>query len=583
MIKKIRRILPIRQKISLIILAVLLFIGGIFDLLGVSLIIPIVNIVMDSSIIEDNNSLTLIRDVLGIRSDKMFIILLLIVMIAVYVLKNLYMILMYNTMYNILWKYKEQLSMRLLSCYMYQDYTFHLSKNVSDLQRNILTDVGQFYGFIMDLLNMFNQIVVCTLIVIYLLLMDCITTVCVIVFLGGAILVIYKKQKSVQEERGKVSRESYAKLNKWILQSFAGIKEIQVLGREEFFLNRCKEEYIRGMEANKKSNLASLLPKPIMETVCVAGLLSIVLIRLLFGGDVSGFVPILAVLAVSAFRMLPCFNSISAYIATMMFEKDSVNAVFEDINEMEILEQKRKNRLTNGDITFSDKIQISNLSYKYPDTDRLILKSVDFKILKNQSVGFVGASGAGKSTLIDIILGVLPIEKGKILIDGQDINTNLSSWHSIIGYIPQTIYLMDDSIRNNVALGVPENEISDDELWKALEEAQIADFVRSLPNGIYTEIGDRGVRISGGQRQRLGIARALYHKPEVLIFDEATSALDNDTEEALMEAINSLKGRRTMLIIAHRLHTIENCDVIYEVENLEVKSIEIKKNARVIQ
>lgn len=576
MIKKIRRILPLRQKVSLAALAVLLFIGGVFDLLGVSLIIPIVNIVMDSSIIADNKWFILIKDIFSIRSDKMFIILLLTAMIAVYVLKNLYMILMYNTMYNILWKYKENLSMRLLSCYMYQDYTFHLSKNVSDLQRNILTDVGQFYGFIMDVLNIFNQTIVCTLLTIYLLLLDWVTTVCVIIFLGGAIFVIYKIQKRVQEERGRVSRESSAKLNKWILQSFAGIKEIQVLGREDFFLNKCKEEYIKGMYANKKSNLASLLPKPIMETVCVSGLLSIILIRLLLGRDVSGFVPILAVFAVSAFRMLPCFNSISAYMSSMMFEKDSVNAVFEDINEMEVLEHKKKPLSPSKELIFSDKIRISDLSYKYPNTDRLIFKDAELEILKNQSVGFVGASGAGKSTLIDIILGVLPIKKEKIFVDGQDIYDNLTAWRRMIGYIPQTIYLMDDSIRNNVAFGIPEDEISDDELWRALDEAQISDFVRSLPDGIYTEIGDRGIRISGGQRQRLGIARALYNKPEILIFDEATSALDNDTEEALMDAINSLKGKRTMLIIAHRLHTIENCDVIYEVKDGKVKIYRLK-------
>ena len=576
MIKKIRRILPLRQKVSLAALAVLLFIGGVFDLLGVSLIIPIVNIVMDSSIIADNKWFILIKDIFSIRSDKMFIILLLTAMIAVYVLKNLYMILMYNTMYNILWKYKENLSMRLLSCYMYQDYTFHLSKNVSDLQRNILTDVGQFYGFIMDVLNIFNQTIVCTLLTIYLLLLDWVTTVCVIIFLGDAIFVIYKIQKRVQEERGRVSRESSAKLNKWILQSFAGIKEIQVLGREDFFLNKCKEEYIKGMYANKKSNLASLLPKPIMETVCVSGLLSIILIRLLLGRDVSGFVPILAVFAVSAFRMLPCFNSISAYMSSMMFEKDSVNAVFEDINEMEVLEHKKKPLSPSKELIFSDKIRISDLSYKYPNTDRLIFKDAELEILKNQSVGFVGASGAGKSTLIDIILGVLPIKKEKIFVDGQDIYDNLTAWRRMIGYIPQTIYLMDDSIRNNVAFGIPEDEISDDELWRALDEAQISDFVRSLPDGIYTEIGDRGIRISGGQRQRLGIARALYNKPEILIFDEATSALDNDTEEALMDAINSLKGKRTMLIIAHRLHTIENCDVIYEVKDGKVKIYRLK-------
>lgn len=571
MFKKICKILNKRQMLSLGFMTILIFIGGLFDLLGVSLILPIVNLATDPSTLLDNKAIVFISELFNFQDVRQIVIVLLAAMIAIYVIKNVYIILMYKLLYHFTYSFKKELAMRLLNCYMYQDYTFHLKKNIADLQRNILTDTGQFYGFISDFINMLNQSITCILLGGYLLIIDYKTTIGVIVLLGGAMILVYYYQRKVQVLRGEQNRESSAEVNKWIIQSFSGIKEIQVLGREDFFIKKCEEAYDKGMNANKKSNFAAIVPKPLMEMICVGGLLGVVLIRLLFGADISKFVSTLAVFAVAAFRMLPCFNSISAYISSMLFEKKSVDAVFEDIKEMEKLGEKKQYRVAKENIELKEKISIENLTYKYPDTNRDILKNVSFEIRKNQSVGFMGTSGAGKSTLIDIILGILPITKGKVCVDGIDIYNNLAEWHKEIGYIPQSIYLMDDTIRNNVAFGIPKEQISDEKVKQALKEAQIADFVYSLPKGLDTEIGDRGVRLSGGQRQRLGIARALYHNPEVLVFDEATSALDNETEAALMEAIDGLKGKRTMLIIAHRLQTIKNCDVVYEVKDGNVK------------
>ena len=571
MFKKICKILNKRQMLSLGFMTILIFIGGLFDLLGVSLILPIVNLATEPSTLLDNKAIVFISELFNFQDVRQIVIVLLAAMIAIYVIKNVYIILMYKLLYHFTYSFKKELAMRLLNCYMSQDYTFHLKKNIADLQRNILTDTGQFYGFISDFINMLNQCITCILLGGYLLIIDYKTTIGVIVLLGGAMILVYYYQRKVQVLRGEQNRESSAEVNKWIIQSFSGIKEIQVLGREDFFIKKCEEAYDKGMNANKKSNFATIVPKPLMEMICVGGLLGVVLIRLLFGADISKFVSTLAVFAVAAFRMLPCFNSISAHISSMLFEKKSVDAVFEDIKEMEKLGEKKQYRVAKENIELKEKISIENLTYKYPDTNRDILKNVSFEIRKNQSVGFMGTSGAGKSTLIDIILGILPITKGKVCVDGIDIYNNLAEWHKEIGYIPQSIYLMDDTIRNNVAFGIPKEQISDEKVKQALKEAQIADFVYSLPKGLDTEIGDRGVRLSGGQRQRLGIARALYHNPEVLVFDEATSALDNETEAALMEAIDGLKGKRTMLIIAHRLQTIKNCDVVYEVKDGNVK------------
>lgn len=568
MIKKINRILGKKQIIIFLFLTVLLFIGGILDLLGVSMILPIVNLMMNPEMLEKEKWVADVCHFLKIYNTRDTIIFLIVLMIFVYIVKNVYIILMYKTLYHYTYKFKRNLSLRLLRCYMYQDYTFHLSKNVADLQRNILIDTGRFFGYISDFLNLFNQCIVCLLISGYLILIDWQTMISAMLLLGSAMMLVYRYQRKTQVERGIEDREANAEMNKWIIQSFNGIKEIKVLGREQFFIDRCEKEYKKSMDANKESNFVTVVPKPLMEMVIITGLLVVILIRLLMGAEISGFISTLAVFAVAAFRLLPCFNSISSYLATMFFEVGSVDAVYDDLMEMEALpdayEQTSKIK---EEISFEDEIIIKNLSYQYPQTTKWILRNVSFTIKKNQLVGFMGESGAGKSTLIDIILGILPISQGSIMVDGKNIWDNMGGWHNIIGYIPQSIYLMDDTVRNNVAFGVPEKDISNAQLWKALEEAQIADFIRSLPKGIDSEIGDRGIRISGGQRQRLGIARALYHDPQVLVFDEATSALDNDTEAALMEAINGLKGSRTMLIIAHRLHTIENCDVIYKVED----------------
>ncbi len=570
MLKKIFKILTRWQVMSLVLMMVLQFIGGIFDLLGVSLILPIVNVLMDEQSLSNKKWAIIICNIFNIETTRGLVIFLLAAIILVYVIKNVYVLVRYWLLYDVTYRFKKALSMRLMRCYMYQDYTFHLENNVAELHRNVVTDIGQFYGFITNILNLLNQAITCIFVGVYLIMIDWKTSVCVIVVLGTFLLIVYNIQKKSQLKLGMENREASAQSNKWMLQSFNGIKEIQVLGREEYFLKHCEEAYDRGMEINKRSNFAALVPKPVVEITCVCGLLGIIMVRIILGADLTSFVSVLAVFAVAAFKLLPSFNSISALISTMLFEKDSVERVYEDITEMEQLGERKRYLKSKDDIPFEKSITINNLTYKYPKTDVIILDDVSFEIKKNQSVGFMGKTGAGKSTLIDVIMGVLPIEHGSVCVDGRNIVDNMDAWHRLVGYIPQSIYLMDDTIRNNVAFGIPDDEISQEQIWRALEEAQIADFVRELPDGIDSMIGEHGVRISGGQRQRLGIARALYHNPPVLVFDEATSALDNDTEHALMEAIDGLKGTRTMLIIAHRLHTIENCDVVYEVKGGKV-------------
>lgn len=570
-LKKINYILDRKQKIIIIGVFIILVIGGWMELLGVSLIFPLINVITDEDSAKAEWWFQLISKITGITEYRALICAIIFGMVFIYIIKNIYIIFMYHVIYKFTYTNRKKLAMRLLHCYVYQDYTFHLNKNMAELQRNIVVDIGQFYGVISDSLYLLNEVFTSLFIVVYLLTMDVITTVSVSILLGIALVLFFKIQRTRQSRLGAINRESQGMMNKWILQTFSGIKEIKILGREKYFIEQCENYYKQHSDANRKSNIASIMAKPIMESICVSGLLSVIAIRILQGADMTYFISVLAVFAVAAFRMLPSFNRISSYLATIFFQKESVHSVFADIKEAEQYEKNGENLLpVSNIIDFQDTISFDNVSFKYDGTEKWILDNINLSISKNQSIAIIGASGAGKSTLVDVLLGLLKPDEGHVCVDGKDIHDNISGWNHMLGYIPQSIYLMDDTIRNNIAFGIPEEKISDEKIKKAIEQAQLTDFIRDLEKGIDTEIGDRGVRISGGQRQRIGIARALYNDPQILVFDEATSALDNETEEDLMIAINGLKGTRTMIIIAHRLHTIKDCDQIYLVENGKV-------------
>ncbi|MBP3296328.1 MAG: ABC transporter ATP-binding protein, partial [Lachnospiraceae bacterium] len=291
-------------------------------------------------------------------------------------------------------------------------------------------------------------------------------------------------------------------------------------------------------------------------------------VRIMAGADMLAFVPKLTVFAMAAFRMMPSFNRISGYLNSIMFNKASVDAVYHDLGEIAKMTVRREKRdaAETERWTLKHSIVAEDITFAYESKpDVTVLNGVTIEIPSKKSIALVGSSGAGKTTLADVILGLYKPQSGRILMDGKDIHENMDAWRRMIGYIPQNIYLLDDTIRANIALGVPEDKVDDDKIWAVLEEAQLADFIREQEKGLDTNIGDRGVKLSGGQRQRIGIARALYTDPELLVLDEATSALDTETETAVMDAIFRLSGKVTMIVIAHRITTIRNCDHIYKI------------------
>ena len=380
----------------------------------------------------------------------------------------------------------------------------------------------------------------------------------------GGYLILSKK---ISIKLGEQNQKYNAKLIQWINQSLGGIKEVKVLEREEFFVSSYKDNYKKLIKGARINELLVAIPKYIIETVCIVGLLAAIVIKIYFGRrETASFIPQLSAFAVAAFRLLPSVGKINSYINSILYCKPSLDLIYKDFKDIEgheVKEQSEKTDLNNYE--FVQEINVNKISYQYPGTENDVIHDVSFKIPKGKTIAFIGSSGAGKTTTADIILGLLIPQKGEIMVDDWNAFDHMSSWHRMLGYIPQSIYLCDDTICNNIAFGVKEEEIDMQAVQDALKKAQLYDFVNSLPQGMNTFVGDRGVRLSGGQRQRIGIARALYHNPDVLVLDEATSALDNETEQAVMESIENLKGIKTMIIIAHRLTTIQNADIIYEV------------------
>lgn len=572
MLKKISYVLDRRQKIQLVLLLFTILIGAIVELMGITLILPIVSIAMDPSVIDETWYLIIIRDTFGLFEVKEMLLFLASLLIGVYIFKNIYITYMYNAQYHFTYDNQRVLAIKLMDCYMHQKYQFHVSKNVAELQRNITNDVNGFYTVVLNVLQFLTEISVCTFLVVSLMMEDVMATSMVAILVVIFVLFFARFFKKVLGKKGEQSRDLNALVNKWILQSFSGIKEIKVINAEQFFIDNYDKHYKESVTIKRQQSILTFIPRPIMETVCISGLLITLIIRLVLGdGDITAFIPTLSVFVMAAFRMLPAFNRITGYLGTIMFNLPSIHAVYDDLMEIEqLMKEKEQDKHDIAEITLNDAIRMEKLSFKYPENDKWILENVDLEIPKNTSVAFVGSSGAGKTTAADVILGLLEPQSGKVTIDGMDIKEHMHAWHSCIGYIPQTIYLMDDTIRANITFGVSEEEVDEERVRKALKEAQLDVFVDSLKEGLDTVIGDRGVKLSGGQRQRIGIARALYRNPKVLILDEATSALDNETEKEVMAAIDELHGTRTLIVIAHRLSTIKKCDRIYEVGNGKV-------------
>ena len=567
--KKLNYILDKRQKINIVVLAVMIFIGGILETLSISAMLPVVWVIIDAESVQQNKYCQWAMNFLHLQDMHEFIITLLALLMIMYLLKNAYLLWLTSEQNRFISGNRNKIISQVLREFLNRPYEFYLDADIPTVFRLTDSDIPNVFSILMALISLASETVVFVLICGVLVATDWRLVLFLVIISGIVTIVMFKVLKPRLNKLGTTNQAIQSRIAKWRIQAIYGIKDVKVLHRESFFADNYESNGKIGARLNQKYAVINAMPRLLIESIFMVSILGYLIVCVAAGDDMKQMIPTLTAFGLAAVRLMPCVNRINTYLTDISYFRPCLDYVYENMNINEISKKTNQTLLpVDGTKTMQlkNRIELKNIVYAYPNTDTLIFDHADMTVPCGKSVGIMGPSGAGKSTIVDILLGLLKVHEGQILCDGDNVFDNYPAWLSQIGYIPQSIYLVDEPIRNNIAFGIADDEIDDNRIWQVLEEAQLKEFIQTLPEGLDTAIGDRGVRLSGGQRQRLGIARALYHNPEILVFDEATSALDNETEAAVMEAINSFHGKKTMVIIAHRLNTIEKCDIIYKVE-----------------
>ncbi len=575
-VKMMLEIFEKKQRRQLVWLLLAILAGAGVELVSLSSVLPFVEMITEPETMMDDQYVQIVSTITGVTEFSALVILMCMLIITLFVIKNIYVVFLSNFQYRFTYYGLRDLSSKVMNGYMEKSYPFFLNHNSAELLKSVQTDTNMFYVTVLNGTQLISECIVSFVLVIYLIIKDPVIAISMAVVLGIFAMGFMSIFRKAFRRMGNEYRVFVENQIKCMHQSFGGIKEIKISDNEQFFKDQFWD-IAAGLAKNQvKNGLYNAIPKPMMETMVIAVILVIVAIKTASGNSASSFIPIITVFALAAFRLLPSVNKISSYVGVIMYNKVAVEAVYHEVNEMRQNVSMRESAVEE-EIHFHKAICLNDVVFAYDGAEKNVIDHVSLEIQKNTSVAFIGPSGAGKTTIVDVMLGILKNQEGSITVDGTDIRNAMSGWHQKIGYIPQVIYLMDDTIRNNIAFGIKPELIDDAQVWKALEEAQLKEFVQTLDEGLDTMVGELGTRLSGGQRQRIGIARALYRKPELLVLDEATSALDNETEKAVMEAIDSLHGKLTLIIIAHRLTTIKNCDVVYEIKDgkVEEKQLDI--------
>lgn len=573
-IKKLNYVLNRDQKIGGIKVAIAICVGAFLELLGVSAVLPFVQAVTNPEELVNKHYIKVLTNILKITSTNDLMIMLGIVLIFIYILKNLFMIFVYYIQFDYSTKVSRELSIKMLKSFMMRPYEFFLDINSAQVLRGCTNDTNGIYAILYNLISLITELLTVIGIGLYLIYTDAVVAFSVIILMVIVLIGMVGVFKPIYKKIGKKYLDIATQKSKTIYQITSGIKEIYVTQTKEAFCEKYAEAVNEERKINRIKETMSASPDRITEGICVSGIIGIICVRLLLNDDtIMMFIPKLAAFAMAAFKIFPSIGKITSRVNAIVFQIPALENVYHNLKQADEYkkEQNKYIELHNTPykekIHFNDKLIISHVSWVYKKQVKETLSDVNFSVKKGESIGVIGSSGSGKTTLSDIILGLLQPKRGFVYMDGIDIYTIPMEWARIVSYVPQTVFLLDDTVKNNVLFGEKITVGEEEEIWEALRQAQLEEFVKSLPNKLETVVGERGVKFSGGQRQRIAIARALYRKPEILVLDEATAALDNETETAVMEAVESLQGKVTMIIVAHRLSTIKNCDVIYEIEN----------------
>ena len=553
------------QKRRAIGLFFLMLMGAGFEALGIGLIMPFIALVADPASVAQMPVVPQVMDAVGATSSQAIVITAGLGLLGVYIIKNAYLALMYYAQFRFVFSNQVRLSRRLFDAYLKSPYAFHLNRNSAQLLRNVNEEVRMtFVNVLIPLLTLGVELSVIFVIAALLIAVEPVVAPVAILTFAVISAGFYKSIRSQTVRLGKEQQHHNGLMIQWVNQGLGGVKEAKVMGCEPYFLERYVHSSKHYARAVRFHRFVREIPRNVIETFGLGGMILVVVLLVARGQDMAHILPVLGLFAMAAMRILPSLTRIISALTGMRHFTPSVNVICRDLQMLERSEQwRREQGPTQNPITFEEEIRLEKISFSYPESEEPTIMDLDLAIRRGESVGFVGASGSGKTTTADLLLGLLPPDRGRVSVDGRDIREDLRSWQDQLGYIAQPVYLMDDTIRRNVAFGVDDDSIDDGMVWQALQDAQLANLISSLPHGLDTAIGEGGVRLSGGQRQRLGIARALYRRPELLVLDEATSALDNATEREISASIERLAGRITLVIIAHRLSTVRHCDRLF--------------------
>lgn len=571
MFMQLMTVLNKKHKLECIVLFIGAFFCAMLETLGVSVIVPFVLVMFSPNEMMSNKYVIMLSRIIHISSYHQLLCATATLIVLVFLLKNVSLLffqyykgLVHNTI-------EKELMTQQYRMFMLRPYSYYLGVNSAEVMRGLGTDISQVVGTLDGFICLASELLTVLMIGTFVVFMDpmiaigLITTALVIAF----VFIIGFKKKSA--EFGEKCREIFYDRSKLVLESVSGYKEISISQKKQFFVDKYDRINEKACKLNTKYLFVMGIPSRAIETLFVAALLVLACIRIGNYNDNAHFVSLIGALAVSAIRILPSISNISSDINGLVSCRAGMEAAYNNIEQ--VTDEEIKYNIKSAEIiqgksikVFRKKIELKNVTFRYDRTDIDILKDICMTIHCNESVGIIGESGAGKSTLLDVLLGLLKPQSGAVYMDGYNIEDIPFDWASNVGYVPQSVFLLDDTIRNNIAFGIASNQIDDEKIWECIHEAQLEEFIKGLPDGIDTKVGERGVRFSGGQRQRVAIARALYHNPSILVLDEATSALDNETEREVMNAIDRFRGKLTIIIVAHRLSTIENCNTVYRVE-----------------
>lgn len=568
-VKKVFYLFDQRTRKQLLFIFGLMLLCSILEIGGIGSVVPFVTVLADPDVIESNQWLRMAKEFFGIDNRRDFMVYMSIGLFVFFIVKNSFIGVMKYIQLRFVYSKRSSLGKKLLSLYINCPYTFHLEHNTAELLRDVGTESARSYAFVQNLLTFCTELCVLLALVVLLVLVDPFIFICGAAMLAVAGGVFYKLVNKYSRVWGEILQSSQKEVGQAVLEGLGAIKEVKVLGRERFFPDRYYLNMMENARAQWMQSTLSAMPLMVLEIFAVGGIVLVIIVLQGQERNIESVLPTVALFAMAAARLMPAFSRMISCLQNFRFYSSAVDLVYDALNRLSVNEPviSQARQPLKRPLQFERELSVRNIDYTYPKSKEKAVRGISLKISKGEAVGFAGPTGSGKTTLANMILGLLEPSEGKIYVDDQDVFEQLGGWQRNIGYVPQSIYLLDASIRNNVAFGLEDEEIDDARVWEALRNAQLEGFVNGLARRLNTVIGENGVRISGGERQRLGIARALYHRPNIVILDEATSALDNETEEELSRAIEELSGDKTLIIIAHRLSTIRKCDCIYFMQN----------------